>query len=472
MARTRTIGKGAKDARTATDYTIPSMPGWGERHGNIATAIAPDSFAGYLQDSERGNLGQLYEIYDKMDTDLQVGGLTDQIIRTLAGATLKVELPESATSGEKATAEEYLLVAKDVLASMNTRSLIRSFARSGLRGLGVFHVEYAAEKRGMKYLSIPKNIKLVSGQRYRWEREISNPRWGEIKIATSNRSDGIFLSDMPQDQLFHIAESNELGRWDLNGIYRRAAGWWLLKSYASSWWADRVEVYGEPIRIGRYPQGTKTETKNEVVAFLADMGRTSYALLPDSVNLQILDQQQGSGGISSHKELIEYIDNRLAFTFLGQTDSATSARYGSKARSETVVGVTYDMLQDHGAIVSEGFRSMLCAVIKRNYGMVEARLVPKVSLIIVNPTVAASQADKFVQMGQAGIPVKAELIYEQTGTAAPVDGDLVFVNGSFAIYKSGVYKSIDPNAEESDKLGKSAGDRPKDGGEDDQGANA
>lgn len=466
MARTIQIGKRANSqplARTSSVKALRTQEGWNERLNLVAGSLSPARVQSILRKSTDGDLTELYEVYDKMDTDTHFGGLTDQVKRTLAGAQIKLEPAATTSASDRSLAEDYLGFCRECLVHMPVRQAIKSFAVAALQGVRAYQVSYETFQYGTKYLAMPTGVKPISGQRYLWEKEQGNPRWGEMKIKTSHKPDGVYANDLPRDQVFIVSDGYGWGRWDLLGVYRRALSWWLLKVYAAGWWADRVEIFGEPFRVARYPQGTRESVKNEVELFLENMGRTAYALLPENINLQLLESQTGQGGLSTHHELIRYVDNRMAFTVLGQTDSSTEARYGSRARSETVGNVTWDIMKDYAAVVGEGFNAALCAAVLRNYGSVEKRLMPKASLLIINPAIARDNADKFAQLAGAGLPVDLEEVYAQTGTTRPANGTLVFMNGKIVTFDESAHQR------ESSATAVRQGEGGEDGSGDDRG---
>ena len=408
------------------------MPGYAERRNMVASAVTAEYLASVLEKSTRGDLTLLHEIYDKMQLDVQVGGLADQMKRTLAGADINPEERTGFNAQERSLAKDYYDFVCLLNEQVDTRTLIKEFTDGYMRGVKAFQMQYRIGVYGGKKFAIPSTIKPIAGQRYLWDNKMTSATFGDLRIITTQEGEGIPLSTLPQGKVFAISDGHGMGRWDLLGVYRRALSFWLLKMYAVSWWGDKVEMYGEPIRVARVPQGTRDDTKEEVEAFLAAMGRTAYAVLPDNVNLQMVEAASASnGGLSPHGELLRYLDDRIAFTFLGQADSSTNTSHGSRARSSELQNVSWNVLSDYAAGIGKGFEAFARAAIIQNYGTVVEHLVPRQKMIIKNPSLAMQNATRLTTLSSSGIPVSMKDMYTQVGAAHPQEGDLVFINGTY-----------------------------------------
>lgn len=440
MARTLQIAKKAagikiSQASLNREKRLTGNPGYNERLKLVAASVTPERLKLILEQSTRGNLTWLHELYDKMDTDIQWSGLVDQVLRTLAGSNIKTVAARATNAKDQALADDYKAFIDVMHAQLNHRDIIKKMARGVMRGIRAFQVQYEVQRHGTKDLGIPVKIKTIAGQRYMWETEIQNPKYGELMIITSKNPTGAYIDEMDPGKVFAIDDGESKGRYDLIGIYRRAMSFWLLKLYATAWWGDKVEMFGEPFRIAHYAQGTPTKVKDEMEMFLAEMGRTAYALLPDGVNLKMVEAaSSANGGVSVHGELIRYLDNKMAFTVLGQSDTSDKTSHGSRGRTGELMNISWELMEDYGAGVAEGYNALHCAAIRENYGSVVKHLVPRAELMVINPAVAKIKLDKFTAMMKAGIPVGVDTVYEEVGVNKPDKGAPVFVNVGFQKY--------------------------------------
>lgn len=481
MARTFQIGRKARGITFSSPAPLnresllaDRQPGFSERLNLVASSLSPSRVASILDWSTRGNLTWLHEIYDKMETDIDVGGHKQVVTSTLAGGAVKLEQREGFSAGENALAKEYFDFCCMVMANLKTqhRNLTKEFALGYMRGVKAFQMEYKIMQVGAKRLAIPQKVKPISGQRYMWDSNVMSKRHGELMIATSDKPQGEYISAMSEGKVFMISDGHGMGRWDLLGVYRRAVSFWLLKLYVMGWWGDKVEIFGEPIRVGRYPQGTKDAVKTEIEAFLSTMGRTAYALLPDNINLQMLEAgSSANGGLSVHGELIRYLDNKVAFTFLGQSDTSSNPSHGSRARTDSLMNISWDVLVDYAGGVGNAYGEFLRAVLIQNYGEVTDHLVPHARLLVHNPALAERNAAKLTLLTAAGIPVGMDTMYEQTAVERPAPGSLVFLGTGYQEFDESA-RTNQTVEKESDKPQGSDGGGEADDSEDNKGTDA
>lgn len=406
--------------------------GYRERLDLVPNTLTPSHLKSILQRSTNGDLRELHETFDKLETDIDVGGHKQVVTSTLGRGVLKLEERMGFTAQERTLAKDYWNFGCLIIESLKNkhRNLIKEFASGYMRGTKVFQMQYNVQKVGSKRLAIPTSIKPIPGQRYYWECDVTNRKnYGELKIGTTEVPQGVFISNMHPGKVFAITDGHGIGRYDLLGVYRRALSFWLLKLYVMGWWGDRVEIFGEPVRVARYPQGTKEGVKSEIEQFLAYMGRTAYAMLPDNVNLQMLEAaSSANGGLSVHGEIVRYLDNKIAFTFLGQSDTSSNPSHTSRARTDSLMNISWDVLQDYAAGVGDAFSQMLRSAIIMNYGSVVEHLIPYARLLVHNPTLVERNATRLTGLIKNGVPVAVDDMYEQSGAHKPSKGQLVFTS--------------------------------------------
>jgi phage gp29-like protein len=107
-----------------------------------------------------------------------------------------------------------------------------------------------------------------------------------------------------------------------SGLARIAAFAWICEQYAMKDWMAFAEVFGMPLRLGRYPA---TATAKDVAVLrraVANIGSDAAAVLPESMKIEFEQAGNSTGGGELFERLTTYLDGRVSKIVLGQTMSA------------------------------------------------------------------------------------------------------------------------------------------------------
>ncbi len=120
------------------------------------------------------------------------------------------------------------------------------------------------------------------------------------------------------------------------GLARLVAFGWLCKAYTQKDWVAFAEVYGMPLRLGRYGPGASEQDVKILRQAVANIGSDAAAVLPESMRIEF--EQVASGGTGStdlFERLADWVDRQTSKGVLGQTmtTDATSAGLGSNQAS-------------------------------------------------------------------------------------------------------------------------------------------
>ena len=82
----------------------------------------------------------------------------------------------------------------------------------------------------------------------------------------------------------HKNRSSPLAR---NGLGRTLAWLYMFNYYAVTDFAEFLELYGFPIRIGKYGAGATKEEKRSLLRALSDIGHNAAGIMPDSMKIEL-----------------------------------------------------------------------------------------------------------------------------------------------------------------------------------------
>ena len=79
----------------------------------------------------------------------------------------------------------------------------------------------------------------------------------------------------------------------IRGGLARAAGWsYLFKNYVLKDWVTFAEVFGQPLRLGKYGAGATESDKQALLTAVANMGTDAAAIVPDSMLIEFVQARQ------------------------------------------------------------------------------------------------------------------------------------------------------------------------------------
>ena len=213
------------------------------------------------------------------------------------------------------------------------------------------------------------------------------------------------------------------------GLARIACALHLFKSYAVRDWLAFAEVFGIPLRMGRYPGNATAEAKAELETAVRAIGSDCAATIPDTMSIEFVQAKtagQGGGDIEFFQGLADWMDRQVNKAVLG-TNSTDEQGGGSFAKAKVMNGVRTDIRNSDAYQLA----NVLNVYVMRpwydlNYGPPKSRHgYPRIVFDTTEPDDLALLAQSLPVFIDRGLPVSVAAILEKFGLAAPVEGDTV-----------------------------------------------
>lgn len=180
-----------------------------------------------------------------------------------------------------------------------------------------------------------KDIVPVPGEFMSWDLENAtlelvlpeDDRWIGQTLSMQQSRNGLWRKSgkiVPLRKSKFIVHSPRLksGPPHMRGAWRTIAAYWVIKHYCMQDWAAFTEVYGMPIRIGRYPSSATPEEVQILEDAIQNLGSDAAAVMPTGMAIDI--EQPGAqiganAGTVAFQKLIDYCDKEMTKLILGQT---------------------------------------------------------------------------------------------------------------------------------------------------------
>ncbi len=237
-----------------------------------------------------------------------------------------------------------------------------------------------------------------------------------LKLATLENFEGVPLQ--PYKFVRHVPRSR-MGVTIRGGVARSAAWAFMIQSFSVKDWAAFSEVYGMPLRIGKYgPQASKDDVRTLLRAVRA-IANDAAAVIPLGTEIEFA-KVEGSHGSSVFGDLIGYCDRSISKIIVGQTMTADDG--SSQAQAVVHNEVRLDILRADGKATGRTVtRDVIQPFVAFNFG--PQPVYPRVTFAVAEPedmTAMATALQVFVPMG---LKVSAGEVRGKLGLSQPEDDD-------------------------------------------------
>lgn len=178
-----------------------------------------------------------------------------------------------------------------------------------------------------------EDIEWVHPKKLIWDSETD-----EIKITTKDHPEGIPL---PENKFVVHKYKAKSGHPARAGIMRVAAWMYLFKNYDVKDWVAFCEVFGMPLRLGKYNAAASEDDKKSLMQAIIQIGTDAAGIVPDTADIQFIESNKTTSA-EIYEKLARYCDEQTSKAIVGQTLTADSGG-GSYAQGKVHADVRHDL---------------------------------------------------------------------------------------------------------------------------------
>ncbi|GEC88604.1 MULTISPECIES: DUF935 domain-containing protein [Brevibacillus] len=369
------------------------------------SGLTPEKLARILRQADEGDIALQMEAFAEMEEkDLKLGSLLQTRKNAVLGLNWEV-MPADESEEAKRRAE---LVKKAMEFEGLEDTLLDLLDAIG-KGFSVCEIEWNYDQ-GMV---LPKRIPWVDTRRFTFDLE------GNMRLITDENPTGMLL---PTNKFMIHRYKARSGSMVRAGIIRSCAWMYMFKNYSIKDWMTFLEVFGMPIRVGKYEPGTPDHDRAVLERAVQAIGSDAAAVISKNTMIEFIQTAQKSA--DPFKDMVALANSEMAQAVLGQTLSSDVGSSGSRALGQTHGEVRQDLLEADCKGLAETFRRYLFKpLIFFNFG--DSHLLPWLKFHYEPPEDMLAAADLYKKVQDMGVALPANHVYEKFGIPQPKDGEAV-----------------------------------------------
>jgi len=206
------------------------------------------------------------------------------------------------------------------------------------------------------------------------------------------------------------------------GIAFVAAWGYLFKSFSAKDWIAFAEVFGMPIRLGKYGRDATNDEIGTLVRAIRNIGTDAGAVIPNNMMIEFESAVEGAGGDKLYEKICNYWDAQLSKVVLGQTMTTDNGSSLSQAQVHDEIRIDIKEA-DASDLESTVQRDVVETYLLLNYGRESLARAPQVCFPVPRPVDMTNLVGAVEKLVPLGLKVSLKSMYEKIGLEPPDDDD-------------------------------------------------
>jgi phage gp29-like protein len=210
------------------------------------------------------------------------------------------------------------------------------------------------------------------------------------------------------------------------GLMRSLAVYWCISHYAMEDWAGYSEVFGQPLRLGKFKPGTKPDDLAILFDALKNIGSDSSGMIPEDMSIEFPEPKSRTTGggqtISPMEGIIAHIEKKMSIAVLGQNlttqSESGSGTLAGGAQERVLRSITRADGRQLGVTLR---RDLFRPLVGFRMGFDVA--LPYIKWDLDDPVDQESRAKVFQGAQDLGMPISKAQVREELKLKEPADDD-------------------------------------------------
>ena len=157
--------------------------------------------------------------------------------------------------------------------------------------------------------------------------------------------------------------------YDTRAGVLRVCGWmYLFKNYGIKDWVAFAEVFGMPLRLGKYDTNASKEDRAALIAAIQSLGSDAAGIVSKNTEIEFIETVKNSGTNNIYETLATFCDKQMSKAILGQT-ATTEGTPGKLGNEDAQDRVRHDLIKADSESLAKTIRyQIIRPLVGYNFG--------------------------------------------------------------------------------------------------------
>lgn len=376
-------------------------------HDTQLMDLDPEKLIRILRDAAEGDANAYLTLAEEMEErDLHYRSVLST--RKLAVASLPATV--KAKSDDARDVELADAVREVLVESHEFPDLVFELTDAIAKGYAIIEIDWDTSSK----LWIPNSYEWRDQRHFRWDQTLR-------RIGLLTETDSAWGEPLAAYKYVFHTHKLKSGAAVRSGLARAACAAFMCKAFGIKDWMAFAEIFGLPIRLGRYgPTATEDDLKTLAVA-LANIGTDAAASIPKEMELEFKEAAKGTGGDKLFHVLASFFNQEVSKAVLGQTMTSDDGSSLSQARVHN--DVRLDILDFDARQISAAInRDLVKPFVDLNFGEQERNAYPEIRIAYDEPEDLKALTEAAIPWVDRGMTVEISVLRDRFGFPEPEEG--------------------------------------------------
>lgn len=381
--------------------------------------ISPAKLKALLEAAENGDIvaqAQLFMDIEEQDSDISNAILTRK--RAVLTLDWQIKAPRNATPAEETLTEEVDALFHQIGYLDDLIMDCMDAVGQGFSAIEILWAFHQGKWHPERFIHRPPSW-------FRLDKQ------DNLLLMTPNNSLGEPLIAHKWVVHKHKNRSAQLAR---NGLFRTLAWLYMFKHYSLFDFAEFLELYGFPIRIGKYGAGATEGEKKSLLRALADIGHNAAGIMPDSMQVELHNAASGTSATNNpYLQMVEWCEKSIAKVVLGQTlTSGADGKSATNALGKVHNEVRRDLLVSDARQLEQTItQQIILPYLLINFPNIDPIRLPRFEFDTKEPADIKTFAESLPALVGVGLPIPTQWALDKLGIPTAEENEPILQAVSF-----------------------------------------